>query len=105
MRKGFQNMRTPQSLRPCTALCALGLTLGAPVMLLLGTRATTAYEGRTPCHFQEQRGDALRQWTETMAVIKLLLSASKNFFLENMAVFLLISTWLIRNKIKMYCVP
>lgn len=89
MRKGFQNMRNPQSLRPCTALRALGLTLGAPVMLLLGTRATTAYEGRTPYHFQEQRGDALWQWTETMAVItKLLLPASKNFFLEKMAVFL-----------------
>lgn len=89
MRKGFQNTRNLQSLRPCTALHALGLTLGAPVMLLLGTRATTAYEGRTPCHFQEQRGDALRQWTKIMAVItKLLLSASKNFFLEKMAAFL-----------------
>lgn len=89
MRKGFQNMRSPQSLRPCTALHALELTLGAPVMLLLGTRATTAYEGCAPCHFQEQRGDALWQWTETMAVItKLLPCASKNFFLETMAVFL-----------------
>lgn len=68
--------------------CA-GAHPGRPRHAASGNESYRCLQRPHPMSFPGATGDALRQWTETMAVLtKLLLSASKNFFLEKMAVFL-----------------